>query len=153
MQKKIIYVALLISVLSSCVKSDEKKELEFFSEEIQNLALENTYDWIVILPSLGCKGCIQEAELFMQNNVNNKKILFVLTKIESLKVLQKKIGFNIGEHTNILLDRMDKLVVPTDNSIYPCILKLMDGVVVSHGFQSPRNSEAFYELKQRITDE
>ena len=96
------------------------------------------------MPGLGCNGCIQEAEAFMKTHVTDKRILFVLTNLSSLKILQLKIGIKIDEHDNILVDKNGLFEITTNNRIYPCIIEMKEGKVVSHSFQSPRN-EAFFK--------
>jgi hypothetical protein len=149
---RVVIIAILVSLfLQSCTKSNaeiEKEEIQLYvnnnSDKIKG------YDYVVFLPGLGCHGCIQEAEVFMQNYVANQHILFVLTKIESLKILQQKTGVNLKSYKNILLDKNQNFNISTANSIYPCIVKLDNEVVESYGFQSPSNSEAFSELKKKL---
>ena len=147
-------MALLVAFISvSCKKTDKEKERDHLTYTIDGLGLGKGTDWVIILPGLGCKGCIQEAEDFMGKHVKNRKLLFVLTNTESLKILQKKIGIQIKEHPNILVDRKNEFNVPTDNSIYPCIVELTGGEVRAHEFQSPKNGRAFEKLKSRIVME
>ncbi|CAD0009618.1 hypothetical protein [Flavobacterium chungangense] len=153
MRKLLFYTILssLIAFCFSCNKSIQEKEKDQLTDAVDNIGIKKNIDWIVILPGLGCSGCIQEAEDFLKKNANNKRIFFVLTKIESLKILQQKTGVKIGEHSNIIVDRADQFIVPTDNSIYPCIIKFSDGELLSHEFQSPDNSNAFEKLKARVS--
>lgn len=108
------------------------------------------FQWIVILPGLGCHGCIQEAEAFMREYIGNTEILFVLTKISSLKILQQKTGIKIEKQTNIYIDREDNFSLPSNNSIYPCIIHLKDGKIVEYEFQSPGNGAAFRKLEDVV---
>lgn len=149
--KNILPLFLAIIFMVGCKKSEKETESERILNAIEktNIAT-NTYKWIVILPGLGCGGCIQEGELFMKEYINNKEILFVLTKIESLKILRKKIGVKINDHSNIFIDKEAIFSLATDNGIYPCIVKLKDGNIESHEFQSPKNTSAFEKLKARI---
>lgn len=147
----LITLVVLSLFLQSCTKSNaeiEKEEIQLFinnnSDKIKG------YDYMVVLPGLGCHGCIQEAEVFMQNYINNQKIVFVLTKIESLKILQQKIGIKLSEHKNILLDQNQNFNISTPNTIYPCIARVDNESVKSYGFQSPANSEAFSNLKNEL---
>jgi hypothetical protein len=135
---------------TSCQKSDKEIESHFLESAIEAADTENKYNWLVILPGLGCTGCIQEAEAFMQENVENREILFVLTKIQSLKILEKKIELKIENHPNILVDRSNSFVVPTRHNIYPCIIQLENGKLKMHGFQSPETSQAFEKLRNQI---
>ncbi len=151
--KKNKYRALLLFVIlaiGSCKQKDKDVEADYISSSIEKIKISPNYKWIVILPGLGCHGCIQEGEAFMKEYIDNKDILFVLTKIESLKILQKKININIKEHNNIYIDRDWLFDLPTGNTMYPCIVELNIGKLKSHGFQSPVSSDAFEKLKARI---
>ncbi|MFB9076197.1 hypothetical protein ACFFLS_05370 [Flavobacterium procerum] len=153
MRKLFLYTLLssLIAFSFSCNKSIQEIEKDQLTNAVDNIGTKKNIDWIVILPGLGCSGCIQEAEDFLKKNADNKRIFFVLTKIESLKILQQKTGVKIAEHSNIIVDRADQFIVSTNNSIYPCIIKFNDGEFVSHEFQSPNNSNAFEKLKARVS--
>ena len=149
-------VTIFISVCFFSVSCNNKKQDNNTVEStailrgIERAEIENTNEWIVILPGLGCPGCIQEGEAFMQQFIDSTKVFFVLTKIESLKILQQKIGKSLKERKNIYIDNQGIFDIPTDNSIYPCILQLKDGKIVKHQFQSPTNSQAFEWLKTQL---
>jgi hypothetical protein len=150
--KKYLYISIavftLLPVFISCKKSEKEIETEYLSKAVEQAWVDSDYQWIVVLPGLGCHGCIQEGEAFMQEHIENKNIIFVLTKISSLKILQQKTGINnIAEHSNVYVDREDVFYIPTNNSIYPCIIRMKDGNVAGHEFQSPGNGDAFRKLE------
>jgi hypothetical protein len=156
---KINYSRLLLIVLiflvffSSCSNSERKEkkiEIESLTQALGKISVNSTFKWIVVLPGLGCDGCIQEGEAFMKKHIENKEILFVLTKIYSIKILEQKIGVDVSEHTNIYIDRINEFDIPTMNSIYPCIIRIKDGKIVSYEFQSPINGMAFNKLQNLI---
>ncbi len=147
-----LYVFLVIALCFSCAKKTEKEiETDYISSLAKTLPLNNNIEWLVILPGLGCHGCIQEGEGFMKNNIRNKKILFALTRIESLKILQQKLGIAIKNFSNVYTDKDNRIKIPTNNSIYPCIVKITNGEVKEHEFQAPYNGDAFNKLKSLIT--
>jgi hypothetical protein len=141
---------LLFNILVSCHNERKMEEKQFNDAIIKNLDIDETIKWIVILPGLGCNGCIQEAELFMKENIGKSEIIFVLTKISSLKVLQNKMDIKVNDYQNVFIDRENRFAVSTNNSIYPCIIKMKDGYIVSHEFQSPQNGQAFLRLKSEM---
>jgi hypothetical protein len=143
-------IVMLFAINSCREKTSREIESDYLSSYIKDLHLNNNTDWVVVLPGLGCHGCIQEGEQFMKDNITNRSILFVLTKIQSLKILENKIGVNLRQQPNIFTDRENKFDVHTDNSIYPCIIQLQNGEIKEHEFQSPQNSQAFYNLKERL---
>jgi len=141
--------AMIVSL--SCQKSDEQIESEFLSNAVDQFKIDNNIHWVVVLPGLGCHGCIQVAEAFMRDHIKNTKIIFILTNISSLKILQQKTGFKIEDHSNIIVDRENIFKVPTKNGIYPCIIQLDDGKIINFEFQSPQNGNAFEKLNAIFT--
>jgi len=154
-----LYVKLLLAAFVlfgiTCVNKNHKREQTNPERDALLAAIDKSkintsnYDWVVILPELGCHGCIREAEIFMQENVNNDSILFVLTKVESLKILQHKIGVNLREHKNIYVDSDNLFVVPNENAIYPCVIRLQRGKATEYFFQAP-GGPAFDRLREQI---
>lgn len=141
---------IILFIISSCKKSTKEIETACLRTAIEKLKVDDHTKWIVVLPGLGCQGCIQEAEVFMRDYVINSDILFVLTNISSLKILQQKIGVQIRDYPNVYIDRNNLFSIPTDNSIYPCIIKVENSKITTHEFQSPQNSAAFMKLKKLI---
>jgi len=128
-------------------KTAKEKEAEYLNNVVSKIGSAGQYKWVVILPGLGCHGCIQEGEAFMQKNIGNKNIYFVLTKVESLKILQNKINVKVQDHTNIFLDKDNAIRIPSDNNIYPCIIQMNGENLKDYQFQAPYNSQAFAKLE------
>lgn len=148
MRTNIRIILLVIGSLlgEGCKENREKIEKDVLSHAIAQLDTCAQYEWIVILPGAGCHGCIQEGEFFMKENIANPRILFVLTSISSLKILQQKTGIRIDEHANIYIDRDNYFKIPTEHAIYPCIIQVKEGEILQHAFQSPK-STAFRTIK------
>lgn len=154
MRRIVKAIALLISVilLASCKENAASSERESLTSALDALKIDTQlYDWIVVLPGLGCHGCIQDGEYFMQQNVENPKIFYVLTNLSSLKIFQQKTGITIKNHPNIFVDRENLFVVPTNNSIYPCVIQLREGEIAEHTFQSPQ-TVIFQQLKRHLKE-
>jgi hypothetical protein len=134
----------------SCKNSTQNIETENLSSAISKVNITNQVKWIVVLPGLGCHGCIQEGEDFVKKYIKNKNIFFVLTNISSLKILQQKIGLQIKNCPNVYVDYDGLFNLHTDNNVYPCIVQLENGKVIEHEFQSPKNGAAFYNLRSKI---
>lgn len=139
----------LIFTLLSCKKSTQEIEYTFLSNSIEQINIANNYEWIVVLPGAGCHGCIQEGEYFMKENIDNRKILFVLINTSSLKLLQQKIGVKLKEHSNVYIDKDFIFDIPSNNVIYPCVIRLEKGKIKQFEFQSPKNA-AFHKIKKFI---
>lgn len=134
----------------ACSKTQEQIEYDFLYQKVIDFKSKENKKYIVVLPGLGCKGCIQEGEEFMRNNISNKEVLFVLSKVESLKLLQQKIGINIIGLDNIYIDRNNYFDIPTDNTIYPFIIELEDNKMIHYEFQSPKNGMAFAKFSEKL---
>lgn len=142
-----IFLVLLIVFGVSCKDRTDIKEKEFLINSIKQLNITSQCKWIIVLPGLGCHGCIQEGEFFMKENITNTDILFVLTNISSLKIFQQKTNIKINDYPNIYIDRDNHFKLPTKNGIYPCIIQLSDGKLLNYSFQSP-TSAAFFTLEK-----
>jgi len=86
----------------------------------------------------------------MVNHINNKKVKFVLTRVESIKLLEQKTGVKIKEHNNIFIDRENYFELSNNNSIYPLIIELKEKKMSKYEFQSPANGMAFERLSDRL---
>lgn len=144
-----ILVFLLTLFLVSCKAGTEKDEMKYLTDALGQLNIDHQFDWVVVLPGLGCHGCIQEGEFFMKENISNTKILFVLTNISSLKILQQKINIRVSDHSNIYVDRDNLFKITTENAIYPCIIQMKNGMILQYSFQSPKTT-AFYNLRKHL---
>jgi hypothetical protein len=147
-----IVAFIILSSSPSCQKKSQHEiESDYFQSLVAQLHLKDEIKYLVILPGLGCHGCIQEGEAFMKEYVDDKNIEFVLTNIESLKILKQKIGVDVTKRPNIYVDKDNMVSIPTDNKVYPCIIQIDGTDIKAHEFQSPMNSQAFLKLKSRIT--
>ena len=135
--------------IASCQQNSGKREIEIYSKAIEQIKVDSQYQWIVVLPGLGCNGCIQAAEIFMKNNIEDERILFVLTKISSLKILQQKTDVRIDEHANIFVDKENLFSIPTNNAIYPCVIQLRNRKIFTHSYQKPSNA-ALWKLEEQL---
>lgn len=147
--RNLMLVFLIFFISASCEKGENELERDYIKSVINNLTLNETVKWMVILPGMGCHGCIQEGEVFMKDYISKSDIYFVLTKIESLKILQQKIDVELKEHSNVYIDNKVGFKIPTKNSVYPCVVYLNNGKIESHEFQSPGNN-AFEKLRSKI---
>lgn len=144
-------VLLLLTCCFSCKeKTPKEQEAGYLNSVINKIKVSDHYKWVVVLPGLGCHGCIQEGEAFMQKHIGNKEVLFVLTSVESLKILQNKIGIRIQDHNNVYLDKENSIHIPSDNRIYPCIIQVASGKMQRYEFQAPYNGQAFSKLETLV---
>lgn len=130
----------------SCSDNSKILEKKFLEHNIEKLDMVTKYNYIMILPGVGCHGCIQDGEFYMKKNITRKDILFIVTKVSSMKILQQKLGFDLKGCTNVFVDRDNIFDIPSENSIYPCVIELKNGKIINYAFQSPK-SNAFNLLK------
>lgn len=133
-----IFILVLLVIVSSCYKSQSvQKELEIELKKIPSIS---AFNFILIVPGLGCQGCISSAEKFITENINRKEILFILTSIESLKVAQNRLGIDLRSSDNVLLDFDNRFLIRTDDSIYPILIVQNKGAITSLDYLKPNSN-------------
>lgn len=130
MQNKNILFVVLLSLLFLCCKG--KTYYSAITDVVKSELGENLkdYDKIFIIPGSGCTGCINSAEDFFLNNVNNVKNKFIFTYNFSRKNLVIKLKKENVERENVLID--DKNIFYLDKykeKIYPIAIELVEGKV------------------------
>ena len=75
----------------------------------------------LVIPGTGCSGCITFAEQFLKDNIqSHKNLKFILTKINSVKLLKAKLGIDL-RNPNLILDTLNQFGLGDLNSIYPTL--------------------------------
>ncbi len=158
MNKIKFFVILTIGILLfSCKEKDKStKEVEAFYS-YNNIHFDKELKICVILPEVGCGGCIASGVSFFQENKdyfsrNQNKNRIIFTAIHSKKMLYRTLGVNSLNEYNCFLDETNKFLVKGNNSIYPLILYLENGYIVKAEYQSPYSKDLFSELKSRLED-
>jgi hypothetical protein len=149
MKEIICPLLLFVFIFTGCKDKPEKIEHEYLVDMVAKINVAPQHKWLVILPGLGCHGCIQEGEYFMKKHIDDPRILFVLTNISSIKILEQKTGLKLSNYPNVYIDKEKMYQMPTDNTIYPCIIELNNGNVARHSFQSP-NTAVLHVLEQKL---
>ncbi|WP_028298152.1 hypothetical protein [Olivibacter sitiensis] len=143
-----LYSLVLFAVVISCrQKTENDVEKDYLISLVEKFPPPAGTEWFILLPGMGCHGCIQEAEAFMKDFVDKKNMYFVLTRVESLKILEHKIGAKVSGQSNVRADIENEIKIPTPNIVYPCIVKIKDGRYQEHAFQSPNSPSAFNNLR------
>ena len=68
----------------------------------------NDYDKIIVIPAVGCTGCISAAESFYLANHYNKRLLFIFTIISDVKMFKQDFP-SVEEGDNVIFDDKDEL--------------------------------------------
>lgn len=88
------------------------------------------YDMVVVIPGSGCTGCISSAEHFFIENVNNRRIKFILTYNFSKKNLILRLGKENINQSNVLIDNdNDFYRNQYEEKIYPVAVMLNEGKI------------------------
>lgn len=124
MNSRLVYLLFLyIVIICSCSQiKEDYADMVVRKLEEKNINLAN-YSHIVVIPELGCGGCISEAEKFFREN-REQSILFIFTKISSMKEIRLRLGKMI-EQKNVLIDN-EQLYVSKEEEInvYPIIIDI-----------------------------
>lgn len=81
---------------------------------------------IIVIPGVGCTGCISEAQVFFEENYESPKYFFVFTGITDPKLFNNQISIELQQLNNVLVDKNNILMDAGYNSIYPSYLELTD---------------------------
>lgn len=132
---------------ASC--KEEYKYKKFLEERLeekfgQNL---NSYKSILIVPSVGCSGCISGTEHFIKQNINSlSNIKIIFTNINSKKILKHNIGDSIYNDKKVFIDTNSVFAFNSSKSMYPSIVYLSDGKIDKIDFKSPENPDILKTL-------
>jgi hypothetical protein len=101
------------------------------------------YKAYVIIPNSGCSGCINDAEEMLKSSIKKSNdIKYVLTNIESLKMISNKMGFDVTKNKMIIIDKQNLFNAGPLISIYPKTLMIRkeDGYVYKKLEVSPEQN-------------
>lgn len=145
--------ALLLAFAFGCSSSDGNEKLQ---DALRHLMPHSDKPWegnVIIIPQAGCDGCITTAESFVIVNLNslsNTKIVF--TQIPSLKLLRQKLGEDVVNNGNVVVDKEDVLEASGFSSIYPVVVYFDNGVITKLAYQSPDNPKALDEYLRFVLE-
>ena len=95
----------VITIASLFVCCSNNNLHSFYSKGlISDYPNDKLYDYYVIIPHAGCPGCTSNAEEFLRKNKNSSRYFFVITNYSSQKSLFLKIGKDLIEYNNVVLD-------------------------------------------------
>lgn len=146
MRTFIFIVFFLYSIIMNI--SCKNCEVSFYKKVLkQTSVITDSIDILVVIPGSGCTGCISGAENYLKTNVDkSSRIKYILTNIQSLKILKLKISKAIAS-PNIYIDE-DNLWYDADNrlSIYPLVLYLNKKQIIKYNYISPESRYGLREL-------
>lgn len=150
--KTITLFLICILGLTACTKSYEQMFVDFVTRELPN---RNQYSHYIIIPGAGCEGCISGTEYFVKENYQRADILYIFTNIESVKILKFKLGKDLIESSNVIIDTENKFNRPTNdvNSIYPMILAFENNKVTQISYVSPEDLFSLENLQNKLKEQ
>ena len=91
------------------------------------------YDCIIVIPEVGCTGCIATVEQYFIENVNNTRYKFIFTNFLSRKALKYRLGGDENlKRQNVFIDEYDLIFNPEyEDKIYPHILTVKNGKITN----------------------
>lgn len=91
---------------------------------------QSDFENILIIPGVGCSGCISQAEYFFHDNMHDDNHLFIFTGIEDIKMFKFQIADSLWDNENVIVDKNNKIMDSGYDSVYPCYLKVGERNVV-----------------------
>ncbi|GAB5526177.1 MAG: hypothetical protein Roseis2KO_40490 [Roseivirga sp.] len=108
---------------------------------------------VMLLPKVGCTGCISSAETFMKDHaaVYPEDFGVILTDVVSLKTLRIKLGGELIDLDNVALDTGNYFTSKQLKSLYPTLIYQRSGEITSIEYVSPEMPFALDSLILRLT--
>lgn len=118
-------------ILFGCVNSSFEEYNDAIKVIIPNEVLKET-NKIVVLPRAGCTGCISEATHYVLENYQSfDSTCTIITEIDDIKKLKATLPDDFLNSGNVFLDKANLLSHEKTKSVYPYILNLGNGSVLS----------------------
>jgi hypothetical protein len=119
MRKYIIILFILVSCKSPKKPGDNISKDDFKEFLLaQHIKLAN-YNKIIIIPGVGCGGCISDAQATYLKNYKDVATLYIFTAITDLKMVNNMLPSDAHQFKNIIIDKTNYLVDHGFKSIYP----------------------------------
>lgn len=137
---------LLLVIVAVCACNPSPQKL--LSESISKVLGPGTKaKVVVVIPNEGCEGCISEAELFvMENHKKFENVIYVFTKIHSVKLLKLRLGDSVISDSRVKLDINNDINYPErTKEIYPMMIYFESNEIRKIDYQSPK-TEGFKSL-------
>ncbi len=139
--------------LTSLMLSFCSSNSEFFGSWIEYVkVVDKDFDGesvYVLIPNAGCPGCLSTAESFLLGNLNSSKVKFVLFQFHSIKDLKIKLGEDVFDAGNVVLDKDGFSDLHGLNSFYPLIVYPKERMLEAI---SPENPNSISNLLSYISN-
>lgn len=150
-----LWLLSLAFLLVSC-NTDDLREIRYSFDEaiaLADIPQMKQKRVVMILPKIGCTGCIGSAETFVRDYAGEYKNGFgiILTDVVSLKTLRIKLGEKLMGLDNLVVDQENYFYNNQLKSLYPTLIYLDNGEVTAIEYISPEAPFALDSLIVRLS--
>lgn len=138
-----------ILLLGGCTNYEKEQEKLNSFLEGQNIISSDGGNKKVyyLLPLKGCGYCIINSLKFMEGQLNNDDLKFIISNVVGLKTTRLRIGKELFSHRSILIDGDNELVKNRLVSSYPTVFYLENEKITKVQTLNARNIDAeFHEI-------
>jgi hypothetical protein len=133
---------LFLTTLFLCTSCQSKQDYTQLEQKLTILVGENIIneiDSLVILPSVGCGGCISNAMVHLiKNSTSIESMVVIFTKISDRKAFNMTVPQTFIEHPKVYIDETNNIIIPDSISEYPTIIYLKNGKINDISIFAPR---------------
>ena len=151
---KCIVVSQLL--LCACTNIDDNVTREVRTlYDSRGIVFDKNLETCVVLPEVGCGGCIDGAVYFLNKNKEfyrkeQRYNMFVLTAVTSPKMALRSLNEVSLEQYYCIWDSTNLYLSEGNNAIYPLLLYLKDGKIMKAQYQSPFTDDVLGALEKTI---
>lgn len=151
----LVCIVMLQLLFYSCTDIDNVTEEVKTFYDSKGIVFDENLETCLVLPEVGCGGCIDGAVYFLNENkrhykINQSRNMFVLTAVTSPKMALRTLNETSLDQYYCVLDSTNRYLIKGDNSIYPLVLYLNKGRIVKARYQSPFTEDVFGTLEKYI---
>ena len=114
-------------------KIDQKQFDSFLRHHQKHIT---DYDSLLVIPGVGCTGCITNAQSFYYDHKESPKILFIFTDIQDPKIFRQEVPDSLWQRPNIIVDLDDRWPEVDFQSIYPGLFRIYNKKLFYKIFES-----------------
>lgn len=93
---------------------------------------------VLVIPGVGCTGCISEAQYFFYENKHSEDHIFIFTAINDFKMFKLEVPEILHNAENVIVDKENELMDLGYNSIYPGYLRINNNRLEFEIFQQAK---------------
>lgn len=86
------------------------------------------FSTMVVIPNVGCGGCITRGEGYFVEHVGDPNYLFIFTMIPDIKLFKQSYIWQYAEQANVIIDSGNMMPAMGFYSDRPCFIEPSDGL-------------------------